>query len=487
FARMAMDDAETVALIAGGHSFGKTHGAHPAGKCLQADPAGSAIEEQGLGWNNKCGKGHSEDTVTSGLEGAWTASPTKWSMQYLETLFAFDWVKTKSPAGAIQWVPSNKGTEQLVADAHVKGKRVKPVMLTTDVSLKFDPAYEKISKQFLENPKEFEKAFARAWFKLTHRDMGPRARYVGSDVPKEVLTWQDPIPAVTHKTIGKKDIAKLKKQILATDISVPALVRTAWSAASSFRGTDMRGGANGARVALAPQKNWPANSPKELSMVIAKLKDIQSDFNRGSKKVSLADLIVIAGAAAIEKAAGDAGYKITVPVIPGRGDATQAQTDVASFAALEPKADGFRNFYDASAMYTPTFMLIDKANMLNLTVPEMTVLVGGLRVLNANTEGLAHGVLTDAPGRLSNDFFVHLLDMRTLWTKSAKDPSVYQGVDRQTGQQRWTATPVDLAFGSSSELRAIAEVYAADDGQQKFVDDFVTAWTKVMRLDRFDI
>jgi catalase-peroxidase len=490
FGRMAMNDEETVALIAGGHTFGKNHGAHKPDECVGPEPAAASLEEQGLGWKNKCGKGNAEDTVTSGLEGAWTVTPTQWSMNYLQNLFAYEWVKTKSPAGATQWIPDDKSAANLVPDAHVSGKRHAPVMLTTDLSLRFDPAYEKISKRFLDNPKEFELAFAKAWFKLTHRDMGPRARYIGADVPEETLIWQDPVPAVDHELIGAGDIAKLKSEILDSGLSIPELVRTAWASASSYRGTDMRGGGNGARIRLAPQKDWEANNPDELKKVLQRLQDIQKDFNNdqsGDKKVSLADLIVLAGAAAIEKAAEKAGHDVDVPFTPGRTDASQAQTDVYSFAMLKPTADGFRNFFGDGNRRSPADMLVDKASMLTLTVPEMTVLVGGMRALGANTSGSTHGVFTDQPGTLSNDFFVNLLDMSTKWSKSSKSEGVYEGHDRKTGKLRWQATPVDLVFGSSSELRAIAEVYAADDAKQKFVSDFVEAWTKVMTLDRFDL
>jgi len=490
FGRMAMNDEETVALIAGGHTFGKVHGAHKPDDCVGPEPAAASVEEQGLGWKNKCGKGNAEDTVTSGLEGAWTVTPTQWSMNYLQNLFAFEWVQTRSPAGAIQWIPKDGAAANLVPDAHVAGKRNPPIMLTTDLSLREDPAYRKISKRFLENPEEFELAFAKAWFKLTHRDMGPRARYVGDEVPNEVLLWQDPIPAVDYKLIDASDAAKLKAEILDSGLTTSELVRTAWASAASFRGSDMRGGANGARVRLAPQKDWAVNNPKELGKVLKELEKIQKDFNRkasGGKKVSMADLIVLGGAAAIEKAAKDAGHSVTVPFTPGRADATQEQTDVASFAVLEPKADAFRNYYGAGSYLSPAEAMVDRANLLTLTVPEMTVLVGGMRALGANSGESRNGVFTDRPGTLSNDFFVNLLDMSTKWTKSAKDVGIYEGHDRTTGQLKWTATPVDLAFGSSSELRAIAEVYAANDGKEKFVNDFVNAWTKVMTLDRFDL
>ena len=489
FGRMAMNDEETVALIAGGHTFGKVHGAHKPDDCVGPEPAAAAIEQQGLGWANKCGKGNAEDTVTSGLEGAWTVTPTQWSMNYLQNLFAYEWVQTKSPAGATQWIPADGQAANLVPDAHVPGKRNAPIMLTTDLSLKFDPSYKKISQRFLANPEQFELAFAKAWYKLTHRDMGPRARYIGSEVPNEELLWQDPVPAVDHELIDAQDVARLKSQILDSGLTVPELVRTAWASAASFRGSDMRGGANGARVRLAPQKDWEANNPKELAKVLKRLEGIQKDFNRaqsGGKKVSLADLIVLGGAAAIEQAAKQAGHAVQVPFSPGRADASQEQTDVASFAVLEPSADGFRNYFGGGNSRSPADMLVDRADLLTLTVPEMTVLVGGMRALNANTGQAGHGVFTDRPGTLSNDFFVNLLDMSTTWTKSAKSEGVYEGRDRATGKVKWTATPVDLVFGSNSELRAVAEVYAFNGSEEKFVNDFVAAWTKVMNLDRFD-
>ncbi len=489
FARMAMNDEETVALIAGGHTFGKTHGAHKPDKCVGAEPAAASIEEQGFGWKNKCGTGKGADTVTSGLEGAWTISPIAWSMNFLQNLFGYEWVQSKSPAGAIQWIPKNAQEVKFVPDAHDSSKRHAPIMLTTDLALKFDPSYKQIAQRFLNNPAEFDLAFAKAWFKLTHRDMGPRARYLGQEVPKEVFIWQDPIPEVDYQMISDKDVAILKAEILDSGLTIPQLVRTAWASASSFRGTDMRGGANGARIRLAPQKDWPANSPVELAKVLKSLENIQTEFNNNSskKQVSLADIIVLGGAAAIEKAAKDGGYEVTVPFIPGRADATQAGTDLASFAVLEPAADGFRNYYNAKSSLSPAEMLIAKANYLNLTVPEMTVLIGGMRALNANTEAQPYGVLTNQPGTLNNDFFVNLLDMSTKWTKSPKNEGVYEGVDRRTGQARWKATPVDLVFGSNAELRAVAEVYASEDAKEKFVNDFVKTWVKVMRLDRFDI
>ncbi|TWH75802.1 catalase-peroxidase [Azomonas agilis] len=490
FGRMAMNDEETVALIVGGHTFGKAHGAHNPEKCLGPDPAAAGIEEQGFGWKNTCGKGHSEDTITSGLEGAWSATPVAWSTQYLDNLFAFDWVKTKSPAGATQWIPANNQAANLVPDAHDKTKRHAPIMFTTDLALKEDPAYRKIALRFKENPKELEQAFAKAWFKLTHRDMGPKARYLGKEVPKEVLIWQDPIPALDHPVLNAEEIASLKMKILASGLSVSELVKTAWASAASFRGTDMRGGANGARIRLAPQKDWTANNPKELAEVLKTLEGVQKDFNsslKGGKKVSLADVIVLGGNAAIEKAAKDAGMNIEVPFQPGRMDASAEQTDVASFAVLEPTADGFRNYYAQNNPMSPTESLIERASMLSLSVPEMTVLVGGMRVLNANSADSPHGVFTAKPGVLSNDFFVNLLDMSTQWTKSEQQPGLYAGTDRKTGQPKWTATSVDLIFGSHSELRAVAEVYAAQDGQERFIKDFVQAWNKVMNLDRFDL
>jgi catalase-peroxidase len=488
FGRMAMNDEETVALIAGGHTLGKMHGAHTPGDCVGPEPGAAGIEEQGLGWTNKCGKGNAEDTVTSGLEGAWTVTPTKWSMNYLQNLFAFEWVQTKSPAGATQWIPKNPDAANMVPDAHVPGKRNAPVMLTTDLSLRFDPAYEKISRRFLENPEEFEDAFARAWFKLTHRDMGPRARYVGG--PDEVLIWQDPVPAVDHELVDQDDVRALKKEILDSGLSVPALVRTAWASASTFRGTDMRGGANGARIRLAPQVDWDVNNPDELAKVLKVLGDIQNDFNksqRGGKRVSMADMIVLAGDAAVAQAAKKAGYDVAIPFTPGRTDATQEQTDIASFEVLRPKADAFRNYYGEGNYRSPVDMMVDKADTLTLTVPEMTVLIGGLRALGANAGGAEHGVFTDQPGTLSNDFFVNLLSMDTVWTKSTKEAGLYEGRDRESGTLKWTATPVDLVFGAHSELRAVAEIYAYSGGEEKFINDFVDAWNKVMMLDRFDV
>lgn len=489
FGRMAMNDEETVALVAGGHTFGKMHGAHKGGDCVGAEPGGASIEEQGLGWKNTCGKGHSEDTVTSGLEGAWTQAPTQWTTLYLQNLLNFDWKQTRSPAGAIIWVPTDESLHNSVPDAHVEGKFNPPVMTTADLALKFDPAYKAIAERFLANPEEFRLAFAKAWYKLTHRDMGPRALYLGDEVPEDILIWQDPVPPVDHKLISDSDARKLKAEILKTDLTNAELVRTAWASASTFRASDKRGGANGARIALAPQKDWEANNPAELARVLETLKGIQADFNEGSRrtKVSLADLIVLGGAAGIERAAEAAGHDVDVPFVPGRTDATQAQTDTASFGLLEPKADGFRNYFNAEASYqSPTESLVDKADLLTLTVPEMTVLVGGMRALGANADGSSLGVLTDNPGTLSNDFFVNLMDMATVWRQSGTE-GVYEGVDRESGAVKFTATPVDLVFGSNSELRAIAEVYAYDDADEKFVSDFVAAWTKVMQLDRFDL
>jgi catalase-peroxidase len=487
FARMAMNDEETVALIAGGHTFGKAHGAHDVGKCVGAEPAAAGIDKQGTGWENKCGKGNAGDTVTSGLEGAWSMNPVAFTMGYLTNLFAYDWEQTKSPAGAIQWIPTKGQAATLVPDAFDPAKRHAPVMFTTDLSLKFDPSYKKISKRFLDKPEEFKLAFAKAWFKLTHRDMGPRGRYLGTEVPKEELIWQDPVPKAEGAPIDAKDIADLKSKILASGVSSAELVRTAWASAVTFRGTDMRGGANGARVRLAPQKDWSVNSPSELAKVLPKLEGIQKDFAKAGKKVSLADLIVLGGVAAVEQAAKKAGSDVQVPFTPGRTDASQAQTDAPSFAPLEPTADGFRNYFGKDLSKSPAEMLIERAALLTLTVPEMTVLVGGMRALNANAGQTAFGVFTSRPGTLTNDFFVNLLDMSTKWSKSAKSESQYDGADRKTGKVKWTATPVDLIFGSNSELRAVAEVYATADSQEKFVRDFVKAWNKVMTLDRFDM
>ncbi|MDZ7784742.1 MAG: catalase/peroxidase HPI [Halioglobus sp.] len=491
FGRMAMDDEETVALIAGGHTFGKVHGAHPPGDCVGPEPAAAGVEEQGLGWKNKCGKGNAEDTVTSGLEGAWTVTPTQWSMNYLQNLFNYEWVLTKSPGGAAQWIPEDESAHNLVPDAHVEGKRNPPMMLTTDLSLKEDPAYREIAKRFLENPEEFEQAFAKAWFKLTHRDMGPRARYVGDEVPEEALLWQDPVPEVDHKLIGDRDIEKLKSRILDTGLTTSELVKAAWASASTFRGSDMRGGANGARVRLAPQKDWPANDPQELAKVLDKLESIQRDFNesaRGGKRVSLADLIVLGGAAAIEQAAEKAGHEVTVPFTPGRTDASQEQTDVDSFAWLEPKADGFRNYYDDSSYQSPADMLVDKANLLTLTVPGDDGAGGwhagpGRQCRRRGPRGV-HRSARNPQQRLTSST---CSSMSTDWSKSGESEGIYEGRDRDSGELVWTATPVDLIFGSHAELRAVAEVYGADDGAGKFVNDFVDAWVKVMNLDRFDV
>ncbi len=487
FGRMAMNDEETAALIAGGHTFGKAHGAHDATKCLGPEPAAAGIEKQGLGWENKCGTGNGDDAVTSGLEGAWSGNPIAFTTQYLDNLLTYNWVQTKSPAGAIQWMPSDKGTDSLVPDAQDPAKRHPPMMFTTDLALKFDPAYAKIIQRFHDHPDEFKLAFAKAWFKLTHRDMGPRARYLGPDVPKEALLWQDPLPDVDYALIDSDDAAKLKSKILASGLTVPELVRTAWASASTFRGTDMRGGANGARIRLEPQAHWAVNDPDELAKVLKRLASIQKDFDgagQGGKKVSLADLIVLGGDAAVEQAAKKAGYDVTVPFTPGRADAVQDQTDVKAFAVLEPTADGFRNYFGKDNKRSPAELLVDRASLLTLTVPEMTVLVGGLRALDANEGHSAEGVLTAKPGTLSNDFFVNLLDMSTKWEKSPKADGVYDGVDRATGKQKWTASPVDLLFGSNSELRAVAEAYASDDAKQQFVQDFVHVWAKVMNLDR---
>ncbi|MEM7705047.1 MAG: catalase/peroxidase HPI [Pseudomonadota bacterium] len=488
FGRMAMNDEETVALIAGGHTFGKMHGAHKPGDCVGADPAGSGIENQSIGWKNQCGKGHSEDTVTSGLEGAWTQAPTQWTTLYLSNLLNNEWKEVRSPAGAIQWIPVDEGLHKSVPDAHVKGKFNSPVMTTADLAVKADPAYRAIAERFLADPEEYRLAFAKAWFKLTHRDMGPRNRYLGDAFPKDELIWQDPVPAQEGAVISKRDIARLKSAIRDSGVTVEERVRTAWAAASSFRASDMRGGANGARIALAPQKDWAANDPAALAGTLARLKGVQDDFNKGrGADVSMADLIVLAGATGIEDAAEAAGVDVEVPFVPGRTDASQEQTDVKSFALLEPDADAFRNYFNAEKAYrSPTEMLVDRADQLNLSVPETTVLIGGLRALNANAGGAAHGVLTDKPGTLSNDFFVNLLDMSTVWEKGS-EPGVYRGLDRASGEQKFTATSVDLVFGANAELRTIAESYAYSGSQERFVSDFVDAWTKVMTLDRFDM
>ena len=482
FYRMAMNDEEIVALIAGGHTLGKVHGAVKA-DCVGPEPAAAPIEQQGLGWKNKCGKGNAEDTMTSGLEGAWTQTPTAWSILYLDNLLRLEWEKQKSPGGGTVWVPTDKSAHSAVPDAHIEGKRNPPIMLTTDLSLKEDPGFRKITERFLKNPKEFDVAFAKAWFKLTHRDLGPRARYVGSEIPEEVFIWQDPVPPADY-VLSDSEADNLKAKILKSGLTVPELVRTAWASASTFRGSDMRGGANGARIRLAPQKNWEANDPQELAKVLTALEKIQKDFG---KQVSIADLIVLGGAAGIEKGAADAGHKVKVPFQSGRGDASQEMTDIQSFAVLEPTADAFRNYYSDKAYASPTRMLVEKADLLTLSVPEMTVLVGGMRALGANSGGSQHGVLTDKPGTLSNGFFVNLLDMSTQWEKSSGAEGVYKGLDRKTGKQKWTATSVDLVFGSNSELRAVAEAYASDDGEAQFVNDFIAAWSKVMNLDRFDL
>ncbi len=489
FARMAMNDEETVALIAGGHTFGKTHGAGDAALVGPA-PEAAGIEEQGLGWKSSFGKGKGGDTISSGLEVTWTSTPTKWSSNFFWNLFGYEWELTKSPAGAQQWKPKGGAGAASVPDAHDPSKRHAPAMLTTDLALRFDPAYEKISRRFYENPDQFADAFARAWFKLTHRDMGPRARYLGPLVPKEDLIWQDPIPAVDHPLIDEKDIAALKAKVLASGLSISQLVTTAWASAATFRGSDKRGGANGARIRLAPQKDWEANQPSELAKVLQKLAAIQKDFNgaqSGGKKVSLADLIVLGGSAAVEAAAKKAGHDVKVPFSPGRMDASQAETDVASFAVLEPAADGFRNYARKGLEESASEMLVDRAQLLTLTAPEMTVLVGGLRALNANFGQSRHGVFTSRPETLTNDFFVNLLDMNTKWQKSATSAGMLEGLDRATGKPRWTGTTVDLVFGSNSRLRAVAEVYACSDSQQVFVSDFVAAWSKVMNLDRYDL
>ncbi|MBI1370063.1 MAG: catalase/peroxidase HPI [Planctomycetes bacterium] len=487
FARMAMNDEETVALIAGGHSFGKTHGAAPATHVAH-EPEAAGLEEQGLGWRNSFGSGRGGDTITSGLEVTWTTTPTKWSNNFFENLFGYEWQLTKSPGGAHQWVA--RDAEETVPDAHDPSKKRRPTMLTTDLALRFDPAYEKISRRFLEHPEQLADAFARAWFKLTHRDMGPRVRYLGPEVPAEELIWQDPIPKVNHKLIDAADIAALKAKVLASGLSVSELVSTAWASASTFRGSDKRGGANGARIRLAPQKDWPVNQPAQLAKVLKKLEAIAGEFNgaaAGGKKVSLADLIVLAGCAGVEKAAKNAGVEVTVPFAPGRMDATAEQTDADSFEPLEPIADGFRNYLKGKYSVSAESLLIDKAQLLTLTAPQMTVLIGGMRVLKTNADGSSHGVFTTRPESLTNDFFVNLLDMGTEWKPTSKDAEVFEGKDRATGKLRWTGTRVDLVFGSNSVLRALAEVYGSSDARKKFVHDFVKAWDKVMNLDRFDL
>lgn len=492
FGRMAMNDYETVALIAGGHSFGKTHGAADPAKYVGPEPAAASIEEQGFGWKSSFGSGKGGDTIGGGPEVTWTRTPTKWNHDFFENLFGYEWELTKSPAGAKQWIAKNGAGAGTIPDAHDPAKKHAPTMLTTDLSLRFDPAYEKISRHFHENPDEFADAFARAWFKLTHRDMGPCVRYLGSEVPKEDLLWQDPIPAVTHKLIDEKDIAALKSKILTSGLSVSQLVATAWASASTFRGSDKRGGANGARIRLAPQKNWEVNNPTQLAKVLQVFEGIQKEFNSiqsGGKKVSLADLIVLGGCAAIEKAAKNAGHDVTIPFSPGRGDALQEQTDIEAFAVLEPAADGFRNYKMNKTDYTASAeeMLVDRAQLLTLTAPEMTVLLGGMRVLNTNFDGSQHGVFTKRAEALSNDFFVNLLDLSTTWKTTAESKDIFEGHDRKTGKVKWTGTRADLIFGSNAELRALAEVYACEDAKDKFLKDFVAAWNKVMNLDRFDL
>jgi catalase-peroxidase len=489
---MAMNDEETVALIAGGHTFGKTHGAGVPAQYVGNEPEGANIEDQGLGWKNKLGKGHSGDTIGSGLEVTWTTTPTKWSNNFFDNLFKYDWELTKSPAGAHQWTPKNGAGNGTVPDAHDPSKRHAPSMLTTDLALRFDPAYEKISRRFYEHPDQFADAFARAWFKLTHRDMGPIPRYLGPLVPKEPQIWQDPVPAVDHKLIDEQDAAALKAKILASGLSISQLVTTAWASAASFRGSDKRGGANGARIRLAPQKDWEVNQPAELNKVLSKLEAIQGEFNSAQsngnrgKKVSLADLIVLGGCAAVKEAAKNAGYDVKIPFTPGCTDASQEQTDVHSFAVMEPVADGFRNYLRSGQVFSAEELLVDRAQLLRLTAPEMTVLIGGLRALNANFGQTKHGVFTNRPETLTNDFFVNLLDMNTKWEPSSTE-GVYEGRDRATGKTRWTATRVDLLFGSNSQLRALAEVYASNDAKEAFVKDFAAAWNKVMNLDRYDL
>jgi len=490
FGRMAMDDYETVALIAGGHSFGKTHGAADPGKYIGREPEGADMEQMGLGWKNSFGTGAGADTITSGLEGAWTTTPTKWSNNFFENLFGYEWELTKSPAGAQQWKPKNNAGEGLIPDAHDASKKHAPFMLTTDLALRIDPAYEKISRHFYENPAEFADAFAKAWYKLTHRDMGPITRYLGPEVPKEVLIWQDPVPAVDHELINDADIAVLKTKIIETGLTISQLVATAWASASTFRGSDKRGGANGARIRLAPQKDWEINNPTELATVLSALEQVQQEFNKvqqGNKKVSIADIIVFGGCVGVELAAKNGGYTVTVPFTPGRTDATQEQTDVASFAVLEPRADGFRNYYNPKHKASAEEMLVDRAQLLTLTAPQMTVLLGGMRMLNTNFANTKHGVFTNRTEALSNDFFVNLLDMNTTWKATSDAQNVFEGTDRTTGKLKWTATRADLIFGSNSELRALAEVYGCEDGQEQFVNDFVAAWNKIMNLDRFDL
>lgn len=490
FGRMAMNDEETVALIAGGHTFGKSHGAaSPEGR-VGVEPEAAGLEMQGLGWSNSYGTGNAGDTIGSGLEGAWTVAPTTWTNNFFQNLLGYEWEQTRSPAGATQWKPTDPAAANLVPDAHDPTKRHAPMMFTTDIALREDPVYGEISRRFLENPDEFERAFAKAWFKLTHRDLGPRERYLGDMVPEEVLIWQDPVPAVDHPLVDESDVETLKSAILASGLSTSDLVRTAWASAATYRGTDMRGGANGARIRLAPQNGWEVNQPDELRKVLSELEVIQADFNSsatGGKRISLADLIVLSGVAAIEDAASQAGHDISVPFAPGRTDATPEMTDADSFAVLEPKADGFRNYIVEGHSRSPANALVEKSALMGLTAPEMTVLVGGMRALDANYQGVKHGVFTDQPGLLTNDYFVNLIDMSTVWAQSSTEEGIYEGRDRATGQLKWTATPVDLIFGSNTELRAVAELYAADDGEERFVQDFVSAWTKVMESDRFDL
>ncbi len=489
FGRMAMNDEETVALIAGGHTFGKTHGAANENEYVGVEPEGSKIEEQGLGWKNKYKSGKAGDTITSGLEGTWTTTPTKWSNNYFENLFGYEWELTKSPAGAYQWKPSNNAGEGTVPDAHDSSKSHTPIMLTTDLSLRMDPLYEPISRKFYENPELFADAFARAWFKLTHRDMGPKSRYLGQEVPKEDLIWQDPIPKLTSKPIDRSDINKLKDKILSSDLSISELVYTAWSSASTYRDSDKRGGANGARIQLEPQKNWEVNDPNQLKKVLEVYNKIKTEFDNNQsdgKTISMADLIVLGGCVGIEKASEKAGHKISVPFNPGRNDATQENTDIESFSVLEPEADGFRNYSKSSFSVPAEEMLVDKAQLLKLTAPEMTVIVGGLRVLDANYRGSKNGLFTKEPQALTNDFFINLLDINTTWKSISKDEDLFEGSNRETGDLLWTGTRVDLIFGSNSELRAIAEIYASEDSKEKFINDFVNAWNKVMNLDRFD-
>ena len=489
FGRMAMNDEETVALVAGGHTFGKCHGAGDPAH-VGPDPESAPVEQQGLGWKSSFGSGKAGDAIGSGIEGAWKPNPTTWDMGYLKVLFKYEYEKVKSPAGAWQWLAKDVDEEDMVVDAHDPNKKHRPMMTTADLSLRYDPIYEPIARRYLENPEEFADAFARAWFKLTHRDMGPKSRYLGPEVPKEDLLWQDPVPTVNHELINASDVAELKKTILAAGIPVSQLVATAWASASTFRGSDMRGGANGARLRLAPQRDWTVNEPQQLAKVLAALEGIQKDFNKaqsGNKRVSLADLVVLGGCAAVEKAAKDAGGEVTVPFVPGRTDASAEQTDVEAFAVLEPAADGFRNYQKAKFAVSPEELLIDRSQLLTLTAPEMTVLVGGMRALNANFERSKHGVLTERPETLTNDFFVNLLDMNTVWQPTAADTDIFEGRDRQNGEPKWTATRVDLVFGANSRLRALAEVYASKDAKEKFLHDFVAAWDKVMNLDRFDL